>query len=658
MRRRVLFAILVLSFCVFGAWACPDGPRVIGPDGSVLPAGKEKEVTAEAATSAFSANAVVNAIVPALVGLLVLTTFSLFWRGRERRFKTALVVAALLLASLGLEAASVGFEVSAPPSQEATSGDTLRYIFILTNTSDLEDTFILGASSQHGWNTAILGGSTLSLGPGQTTEVTIELLVPRAVEEGTEDVLILLVVSQKSGKVLTASVTTKVTRNYMEKPHHVYGITPVDTAGVYASAAYPAYSANDQAVLTTVEDYGDAMLGSVLACFLKAPLLVTSTKDEDLQKVRALLVGEKGLGVRKVYVLGRLATLRWNWKERLGVQEVEVLGPSTPYDLSAYSQELAFHLFRELGAKGVVFAPVDYSSLFVAAQFASFNHMALVAVRKAVLADFYSAFRALTDNLVLIGLTSEVEKLDTEGLHFQNVIKARDPASLSYEVAQKIAAKIRTYGIPINAIVVTTRWDHGLGVIPFAYRSLWPVLMTEPGVIPEEVVSFLTEHNVEKLWLAGDETDFPDEVIQDYYRIQCSYFEKLRASYPKGDWPLKVSGDVETMLDLTVPELKARYTDKIVTVSIQHPKAGLQEYTGIRLLDLLRMAEAHIPCKVAVVAADGYQKTFLYEDIEANPDIILAIEPVKGQERLDLKVPGYPGWWWVKDVVKVIVISE
>ena len=111
------------------------------------------------------------------------------------------------------------------------------------------------------------------------------------------------------------------------------------------------------------------------------------------------------------------------------------------------------------------------------------------------------------------------------------------------------------------------------------------------------------------------------------------------------------------MLDLTVPELKTEYADRIVTVSIRHPKKGLQEYTGIRLLDLLEVAEARIPCKVAVVAADGYQKTFLYEDIEANPDILLAIEPVKGQERLDLKVPGYPGWWWVKDVVKVIVIG-
>lgn len=364
MRRKVLFAILVLSLCVFGAWACPDGPRVIGPDGSVLPAGEAKEALGEGPTLAVPATTTANGIVSVLVGLLALGIVPLLWLGRARGLKPAFVVAILLLATLGLEAASVGFEISAPPPQEATSGDTLRYIFILTNTSDLEDTFILGASSQHGWNTAILGGSTLTLGPEKTAEIVVELLVPRAVEEGTEDVLILLVVSQRSGEVLTASATTRVTRNYMDKPHHVYGITPVDTAGVYASAAYPAYSANVQAVLTTVEDYGDAMLGSVLACFLNAPLLVTSSRDEDLQKVRALLVGEKGLGIRKVYVLGRLATLRLNWKERLGVPEVEVLGPSTHYDLSAYSQELAFRLLRELEAKGVVFAPVDYSSYF------------------------------------------------------------------------------------------------------------------------------------------------------------------------------------------------------------------------------------------------------------------------------------------------------
>jgi len=594
----------------------------------------------------------------ALVGLLALTTGLLLRLRKLRRPKAASVVALLLLATLSLEAASVGFEVGAPPPQEATSGDTLRYVFTLTNTSPGEETFLLGAASQHGWMTAILIGPTVTLGPGETAEIVVELAIPRAVTEGTEDVLTLLILSQGSGEALTASVITKVTRNYMRKPHHVYGVTPVDTAGVYASAAYPAYSANDKVVLATVEDYGDAMLGSVLACFLNAPLLVTSAQDEDLQKVRALLVGEKGLGVRKVYVVGRLAALRCDWKGRLGAQEVEILRPSAFYDLSAYSRELALHLLRELGAKGVVFAPVDYPSLFVAAEYASFNRMALVAVREEVLADYHNAFRALTDDLVLIGLTSELEKLDTDDLRFQNVIKARDPASLSHEVAERIAAKIRGYGIPVNAIIVTTRWAHGLGVIPFAYRSLWPVLMTEPGEIPEEVISFLTEHNVEKLWLAGDETDFSDDVVDEYYRIQCSYFEGLKASYPKGDWPLKVSGDVGAMLDLTVSELKAEYADKIVVVSVRHPKKGLQEYAGIRLSDLLRMAGAHIPCKVAVVAADGYQKTFLYEDIEANPDIMLAIEPVKGQERLDLKVPGYPSWWWVKDVVKVIVIGE
>ena len=656
MQREALLVVLALSFSVFGAWACPDGPRVIGPDGSIIPAGEVGEPVLEAAGSAVPAGAPTCGILPVLVVLLALGSVLLFRPGRAPRPKVVPVLAVLLVA-LGLEAAAAGFEVAAPPPQEATSGDTLRYIFSLTNTGDLEESFILGASSQHGWSTAVSGGSTLSLGPGETAEIAVDLFIPRAVEAGTEDVLTLVVVSRRTGEVAIASVTTVVTRNYMRRPHHVYGVTPVDTAGVYASAAYPAYSANDKAVLVTVEDYGDAMLGSVLACFLNAPLLATSSRGEDLRKVRALLVGEEGLGIRKVYVVGRLAALRADWSELLGVPEAEVLRPSAPFDLPTYSRELALRLLRELGAGGVVFAPTDYPSLFAAAEYASFNRMALVAVTEDDLADYHATFRDLTDNLVLIGLTSELEKLNTEELGFRKVIKARRPASLSHEVAETIAAEIRGYGIPVNAIIVTTRWAHGLGVIPFACRSLWPVLMTEPGEIPEEVIAFLTEHNVEKLWLAGDETDFPEDVIEEYYRIQCSYFERLKALYPKGDWPLKVTGDVGVMLDLTVPELKAEYADRIVTVSIRHPKKGLREYTGIRLLDLLEVAGARIPCKVAVVAADGYQKTFLYEDIEANPDILLAIESVKGQERLDLKVPGYPGWWWVKDVVKVIVIG-
>jgi len=230
MQRSALFTVLVFSFLVFGVGACPDGPRVIGPDGSVLPAEAVKEAPAGTAISAVPAKAIaLSGVVPmVLAGLFALATSLLLRLKRVHWLKAAPLISVLLLmVTLGLEASPVGLEVGAPLPQEATSGDVLHYVFKIMNTSDVEDTLMLGAASQHGWMTAIPEGSTVRLGPGETAEITVELAVPRAVTAGTEDILTLIVISRVSGEAVAASTVTKVTRNYMRKPHHVYGVTPV-----------------------------------------------------------------------------------------------------------------------------------------------------------------------------------------------------------------------------------------------------------------------------------------------------------------------------------------------------------------------------------------------------------------------------------------------
>jgi len=70
MQREALLAVLALSFSVFGAWACPDGPRVIGPDGSIITAGEVGGPVLEAAGSAVPAGAPMCGILPVLVVLL------------------------------------------------------------------------------------------------------------------------------------------------------------------------------------------------------------------------------------------------------------------------------------------------------------------------------------------------------------------------------------------------------------------------------------------------------------------------------------------------------------------------------------------------------------------------------------------------------------
>jgi len=543
-----------------------------------------------------------------------------------------------------------GLEVGVPPGQDATSGDTLSYVFAVKNAGNVEDQFSLEAVSEHGWDVSI-SQALLEIGPGVEKNATLELTVPRAMDQGTEDELSFIVTSVKSGEVVTASVTTEVTRNYMDKPHHVYGETPLVTATTYASSAYPEYSANNKAVLVTNESYEDAMVGSVLACDLDAPLLITSDSSADIANVTAVL---QNLGIDTVYIVGELAAADLA-AEDLGVNETIPIA-AEPYNPYENSKELALYMLAEFGGDGVVFATGDYPSLFSAAEFGAFHHYPVVIVDKTLAHDYFATFNATVENIYLVGLSGEIGALNIGGLPFDEIIKEPNAAELSYEIASIIARELKGYGIPIDAVIVSTDYAHGLGVIPFAYRSLWPVLMTPEGEIPSVTASFLADNMVEKLWLAGDEDNFPEEIRDEYYLIQVGSWEQLRAEYPAGDWPLEVVGDVVTELNLTVPMLKqVPYAGYIETVEING-----DTYTGIYVIDLLEEAGMTItPCKVVIVAADGYQKTFLSTDLaKTETDIILAFEMVDGQERLDLKVEGYPGWWWVKDVVKIVVIGE
>lgn len=542
-----------------------------------------------------------------------------------------------------------GLEVKAPSGEDATSGDTLSYVFTVKNTGGVADQFSLEGASEHGWDVSI-SPVLLEISPGAEKNVTLELTVPRAVDEGTEDGLSLIVTSVKSGEVVTASVTTTVTRNYMDKPHHVYGVTPLVTAATYASSAYPEYSANNKTVLVTNESYEDAMVGGVLACELDAPLLITSNSSADIENVTAVL---QNLGIETVYIVGELTAANLT-AEDLGVNETIQIA-AEPYNPYENSKELALYMLTEFGSDGVVFATGDYPSLFSAAEFGAFHHYPVVMVNKTLVHDYFATFNATVGNIYLVGLSGEIGALNIGGLPFDEIIKEPNAAELSYEIASIIARELKDYGIPVNAVIVTTDYAHGLGVIPFAYRSLWPALMTPEGEIPSVTASFLADNMVEKLWLAGDEDNFPEQIRDEYYLIQVDYWVELRAEYPAGDWPFKVVGDVVTELDLTVLMLKqVPYEGYIETVEING-----EIYTGIYVIDLLNEAVmTTTPCKVVIVAADGYQKAFLSTDLAENGDIILAFEMVDGQERLDLKVEGYPGWWWVKDVVKIVVIGE
>jgi hypothetical protein len=110
---------------------------------------------------------------------------------------------------------------------------------------------------------------------------------------------------------------------------------------------------------------------------------------------------------------------------------------------------------------------------------------------------------------------------------------------------------------------------------------------------------------------------------------------------------VKVSGMMDHPMGLTAGRLQNMGT---VTLTLEHPKNGPTEYTGVRfstLFDKWGLQAGAV--EMVAIASDGFESTIKVADIKAAPDAMVAVEGSK----LNLAIPGLSGKAWVKDVVSL-----
>ncbi len=67
---------------------------------------------------------------------------------------------------------------------------------------------------------------------------------------------------------------------------------------------------------------------------------------------------------------------------------------------------------------------------------------------------------------------------------------------------------------------------------------------------------------------------------------------------------------------------------EVVTLSLEHPKNGLTEYTGVRLNDLLNQAVVQSGATIlTLIASDGFTSDVELTTVQACIDCLLAIDP-------------------------------
>lgn len=110
---------------------------------------------------------------------------------------------------------------------------------------------------------------------------------------------------------------------------------------------------------------------------------------------------------------------------------------------------------------------------------------------------------------------------------------------------------------------------------------------------------------------------------------------------------LTLTGAVEKTVALTMDALKAM---TIVKLKAEHPKQGMQEYEGVRLIGLLDMARVkENATKLVMTSADGFVSEVALADVKKCADCLLAFRAGK----LDAVMPGMQSNFWAKDVVKI-----
>jgi hypothetical protein len=108
-----------------------------------------------------------------------------------------------------------------------------------------------------------------------------------------------------------------------------------------------------------------------------------------------------------------------------------------------------------------------------------------------------------------------------------------------------------------------------------------------------------------------------------------------------------VTGLVDNPVSITVESLEAMTLE---TLTVDHPKKGQVEYTGVRFSAVLETLGVQAAATTVVIAAsDGFMAEVLLADIAAKADSLLAID----EGSIVSVFPGLETKTWVKDIVSM-----
>jgi len=153
--------------------------------------------------------------------------------------------------------------------------------------------------------------------------------------------------------------------------------------------------------------------------------------------------------------------------------------------------------------------------------------------------------------------------------------------------------------------------------------------------------------------LAGIANIFSWDVTQKATRGEAAYLlagllNKAGDLAEGASGAIKVDGMVDDPVGLTYGRLQNMGP---VTATVEHPKNGPTEYTGVRFSTLFALLGVQGDATtMKMIASDGYSWSVALADVEAEADAMISLS----EGKLNAVLPGQSSKAWVKDVVELV----
>jgi hypothetical protein len=147
--------------------------------------------------------------------------------------------------------------------------------------------------------------------------------------------------------------------------------------------------------------------------------------------------------------------------------------------------------------------------------------------------------------------------------------------------------------------------------------------------------------------LAGCGEESTDTTVAPETTAAAAATETTAGETAPAGGTVTVTGMVDNPVAITVDTLEGMTVE---TLTVEHPKKGEVEYTGVRFSAVLEALGVQAAATTVVLtASDGFMAEVPLADIAASPDSLLAID----EGTIVSVFPGLETKTWVKDIVSM-----